>query len=57
MCLIIFNFSYRASIYPVLLLDIKKADSIIGNLVFEPNMLQNWPIINSCRFVLNLNYQ
>ncbi|XP_022172411.1 telomerase-binding protein EST1A-like isoform X2 [Myzus persicae] len=41
--------SYRASIYPVLLLDIKKADSIIGNLVFEPNMLQNWPIINSCR--------
>lgn len=44
--------SYRSSLLPVLLLDIKKADSIMENLVFEPNMLQSWPIINSCRFVL-----
>lgn len=37
---------------PVLLLDISKADSIMENLVFGPNILQNWHVINSCRLVL-----
>ncbi|VVC31928.1 DNA/RNA-binding domain, Est1-type,PIN domain,PIN domain-like,Tetratricopeptide-like helical [Cinara cedri] len=41
--------SYRLSNHPVLLLDIRKADSIMETLVFGSNMLQNWVIINSCR--------
>jgi len=52
MCKIIV-FSYRTSNHPVLLLDIRKADSIMESLVFGPYMLKNWPTINSCRLVFS----
>ncbi|XP_050536614.1 telomerase-binding protein EST1A-like isoform X2 [Daktulosphaira vitifoliae] len=41
--------SYRSSRHPVLLLDIKKADSIMEDKIFCSNMLSNWHTINSCR--------
>jgi len=41
---------------PVLLLDIRKADSIMESLIFGPDMLKNWPIINSCRLVFHNIY-
>lgn len=47
----VFLSSYRLSNHPVLLLDVKKADSIMESLVFGPNLLKSWGVINSCRFV------